>query len=51
MNGISFIEGIPDFKNPENKHTLVVLDDLMDSTFSKKVNECLPEDRTIAILA
>ena len=30
---------MPDFDNPENVPTLIVLDDLMDSAYSKKVSE------------
>ena len=30
---------MPDFENPENVPTLIVLDDIMDSAYSKKVSE------------
>jgi hypothetical protein len=32
------VESIPDFENPKNKPVLIVLD-LMDSAYSKKVSE------------
>ena len=28
---VSFVKGVPEFENPENVPTLLVLDDLMDS--------------------
>jgi len=30
---------VPDFENPENVPTLIVLDDLMDSAYSEKLSE------------
>jgi hypothetical protein len=30
---------VPHFENPENVPTLIILDDLMDSAYSKKVSE------------
>jgi len=39
LNNVSFVKGVPEFENPENVHTLIVLDDLMDSAYSTKVNE------------
>jgi len=30
---------VPDFENPENVPTLIVLDDLMDAAYSKKMSE------------
>jgi len=41
---VTFVKGVPDFENPENVPTLIVLDDLMDSAYSTKVNY-LPKDR------
>ena len=35
----SFVKGVPDFEKPEKVPTLIVLDDLMDSPYSKKVSE------------
>jgi hypothetical protein len=34
-----FVECIPGFENPENRPVLIVLDDLTDSAFCKKVSE------------
>ena len=39
LKDVSFVKGVPDFENPENVPTLIVLDDLMDSAYSKKVSE------------
>ena len=39
FKNVSFVKGVPYFENPENVPTLIVLDDLMDSTYSTKVNE------------
>ena len=36
LKDVSFVKGVTDFENPENAHTLIVLDDLMDSAFQKK---------------
>jgi hypothetical protein len=33
---VTFVKGVPDFENPENVPTLIVLDDLMDSIFLPK---------------
>jgi hypothetical protein len=33
---VTFFKGVPDFENPENVPTLIVLDDLMDSAYSTK---------------
>jgi len=33
---ISFVKGVPQFENPDNIPTLIVLDDLIDSAYSKK---------------
>ena len=30
LKNVSFFKGVPDFKNPENLLTLIVLDDLME---------------------
>ena len=35
LKDVSFVKGVPDFENPENVPTLIVLDDLMDSAYSK----------------
>jgi hypothetical protein len=37
LRNVTFVKGVPDFKNPENVHKLIVLDDLMDSAYSTKV--------------
>jgi hypothetical protein len=34
LKKVTFVEGVPDFQNPENIPTLIVLDDLMDSAYS-----------------
>jgi len=39
LKSVSFVKGVPDFENPENIPTLIVLDDLMDSAYSTKVNQ------------
>ena len=49
LKDVSFVKGVPDFENPENVPTLIVLDDLMDSAYSKKVNY-LPKDHIIVTL-
>jgi len=35
----TFLKVVPDFENPENVTTLIVLDDLMDSAYSTKVSQ------------
>ena len=35
LKNFSFVKGVPDFKNPENVPTFIVLDDLMDCLFYK----------------
>jgi hypothetical protein len=39
LKNVSFVKGVPEFDNPENVTTLIVLDDLKDSAFSSKVSE------------
>ena len=39
LKNVSFVKGEPEFENPENVPTLIVLDDLMDSAYSTKVSE------------
>ena len=39
LKSVSFVKGVPDFENPENVPTLIVLYDLMDSAYSTKVSE------------
>ena len=34
LKNVSFAKGVPEFENPENVITLIVLDDLMDSAHS-----------------
>jgi septin family protein len=34
LQDVSFVKGVPDFENPNNVPTLIVLDDLMDSANS-----------------
>ena len=40
LKDVSFVKSLPDFENPENVPTLIVLDDLMDSAYSN------PRDKT-----
>jgi len=39
LKDVSFVKDVPDYENPENVPTLLDLDDLMDSAYSKKVSE------------
>ena len=39
MKNVPFVKGVTDFENPENVPTLIVLDDVMDSAYSRKVSE------------
>ena len=39
LKNVSFVKGVPDFENPENVPTFIVLDDLMVSAYSTKVGE------------
>jgi len=39
LKNVTFVKGVPDFENPENLPTLIVLDDLMDSAHSAKVSQ------------
>jgi len=39
LQNVSFVKGLPEFENPENVPTLVVLNDLMESANSTKVSE------------
>jgi hypothetical protein len=39
LKDVSFVKDVPDFENPENVPTRIVLDDLMDSAYSTKVSE------------
>jgi hypothetical protein len=36
LKNITFVKGVPDFENPENVPTLILLDDSMDSAYSTK---------------
>ena len=36
---LSFVKGVPEFENPENVPTLIVLNDLMDTAHSTKVSK------------
>ena len=38
LKSISFVKGVPDFETPENRPTLIVLDDLFESVYSTKVS-------------
>ena len=38
LKNVSFVKGVPDFETPKNVHILIVLDDLMDSAYSRKVS-------------
>jgi len=44
LKNVSFVKGVPDFENPENIPTLIVLDDLMDSAYSTKVSELFTKE-------
>ena len=39
LKNVSFVKGVPDYENPENVPTIIVLGDLMDSAYSTKVSE------------
>ena len=39
LKSVSFVKGVTDIENPENVLTLIVLDNLMDSTYTTKVSE------------
>ena len=39
LKNVTFVKAVPDFENPENVPTLIVLDDLMDSAYSTKVSQ------------
>jgi len=39
LKNVTFVKGVPDFENPQNVPTLIVLDDLMDSAYSTKVSQ------------
>jgi hypothetical protein len=34
LGNVTFVKGLPEFENPDNKPTLIVLDDLMDIAYS-----------------
>jgi len=48
---VSFVAGVPDIENPENVPSLIVLDDLINSAYSTKGANYLPNGRIIVILA
>ena len=39
LKNVTFVKGVPDFENPENGPTHIVLDYLMDSNYSTKVSQ------------
>jgi len=39
LQNVSFVKCVPEFENPENVPTLIVLGDLMDSAYSTKASE------------
>ena len=39
LKNVSLVKCVPDFENPENVPTLIVLDNLMDSAYSTKEKE------------
>ena len=45
LRNVSFVKGVPEYENPENVPTLIVLDKLMNSAYSTKVSELLSKDR------
>ena len=53
MQNVSFIKSVPEFENPENVLTLIVLDDLTESAYFKKVSELFtkgPHHRNIIVV-
>jgi ABC-type dipeptide/oligopeptide/nickel transport system ATPase subunit len=36
---VTFVKGLPEFENPDNKPTFIVLDDLMDTVYSTNVSQ------------
>ena len=44
LKNVSFFKGVPDFENPESIPTFIVLDDLMDPAYSKKLANYLQKD-------
>jgi len=49
MQNVSFVKGVPEFENPENVPTLILLHDFMDSTYSTNLANYLPKDSIILI--
>jgi len=41
---VTFFKVVPDFENPESVHTLIVLDDLIDSAYSTKVSQLFTKE-------
>jgi septin family protein len=39
LKNVTFVKGVPDFENPENVRTLIVLYDFMESAYSTKVSQ------------
>jgi hypothetical protein len=39
LKNVSFVKDVREFENPENIPTLIVLDDLRNSAYSKNVRE------------
>ena len=44
LKSVSFVKVIPDFENPENIPTLIMLDDFMDSAYSTKVSQLFTKE-------
>ena len=44
LKNLTFVKGVPDFENPESVHTLIVLDDLIDSAYSTKVSQLFTKE-------
>jgi predicted nuclease of restriction endonuclease-like RecB superfamily len=39
LKNVSFAKGVPDFEKTENTHTIIVLDNFMDSDYSTKMSQ------------
>jgi hypothetical protein len=39
LENVTFVKGIPEFENPDNKPTFIMLDDLMDPAYSTKISQ------------
>jgi septin family protein len=39
IDNVTFVKGVPEVEKPDNKPTLIVLDDLMDTAYCTKVSQ------------